>query len=213
MRCGLSLSVVAIAGMLLAGCATLAQQPSTKPSAARTTVAVVGDSLSAGSPLLASGEIDPDTWVAQLPSAAIVLKGGWAVAGATSTAMRAGASHVDADVLVIMAGTNDVRSGLPLSETEANLIAIRRIVGGGSVLVTAIPPDDAFQTQTASFNLSLQSFVRSHGWSWVDPWGPVRVGQRYRPGMSDDGVHPVRAAAAQVAVAMVRSIKRLGASG
>jgi hypothetical protein len=200
--------------VLLAACSAPAAPrpaaPGSESPTSRTdaTFAAVGDSITVvHSTEFSAGVIDPDSWVAQVPSKDLRFVGGWAERGSSTALMRAGAAPVDADVLVIMAGTNDVLIGVPLSTTEANLVAIRRIVGGRAVVVSAIAPDDTAPAATAAFNTELESFVAAQGWTWVDPWTSVRSGQEYGTGMSVDGIHPTPAAARPVGVAMRAAIR------
>jgi lysophospholipase L1-like esterase len=55
--------------------------------------------------------------------------GGYAVPGATTAVMRDGAGPVDADVLVVMGGTNDVGTEVPWEMTRANLVQIVTAAG------------------------------------------------------------------------------------
>lgn len=200
-----TITAVGVSLLLLTGCTQAARSavPPTSPAPSASvsesttvTFAAVGDSLTAGqSAAFAQGSLDPGTWVSQLPGDRLVFKGGWAVPGSTTQQMRDGVAPVDADLLIVMAGTNDVGLNVPLATSEANLEAIVRIVGGRTVVISAIPPSNTYPTQAAAYNQALESFARVHGWHWVDPWAQVRDGEVYKQGATLDGVHPVPDAA------------------
>jgi lysophospholipase L1-like esterase len=124
--------------------------------------------------------------------------GGWAVPGAPTAAMRAGARPVAADVLVLMAGTNDVRLGVDWPETEDNLVAIVETVGIGRVLVSAIPPYDPDPGRSVDFNRRLEKLAADRGWTFLTPWSTFDDDGSWTAGASADGVHPVPSVAAEV---------------
>lgn len=194
---GLSVTLLVLA-LALSGCTTVGAalaQPAPTPAATSskvTRVAVVGDSITAAlSPDFASGDVDPGSWVHEvMADDRAVFAGGWAVWGATTADMRAGVRPVDADVLVLLAGSNDVEQGVPFATTAANLEAIARIVGGRRVVVAGIPPIDADPGDRAAFNVRLEAFVRAQGWTWVPPVAAIESDGRFSPGLSDDGEHP-----------------------
>ncbi len=163
--------------------------PSPAPDGDR--VAVVGDSITdVQSEDFSGGRIDPDSWVAEVLDEGRTFAGGWAVWGATTDQMARGVQPLDADVLLILAGTNDVAFGIPFAETAANLVAIADTVGAPRVVVSAIPPLDPLPEEVERFNSELRSFVRSEGWEWVDPMARIESDGQFRAGMSDDGIHP-----------------------
>jgi lysophospholipase L1-like esterase len=196
--------------LLLGGCSTVGAAgtppPTTTPrstiAAAPTTIAVVGDSLTAGGSLdFSGGEYDRSTWVTQVLDDDIVLSGGWAIGGATTASMRAAVEPVDPDVLVIMAGTNDIGTGVPFQASKDNMDAIVRIVGGSHVIISAIPPYNPSPAAADDYNTNMAVYASSMGWTWVDPTADLRSGSVYKDGMSVDGVHPT--AEGQTAMAEV----------
>jgi lysophospholipase L1-like esterase len=206
LRAGLLAVLIVV---LLSGCAAAAR-PSSGSTRMTTTVAVVGDSLTAGARTAFSPyDIDPNTWVAQLTSSSIEVIGGWAVPGSTTAVMRAYSEPTDPDVLVILAGTNDVSGRVPASVTEANIVAIRRIEGGSRVLLSAIPPNVYAPKVAVALNAALRSLAVDHHWYWVDPWVAVRSGTAYAKGASADGIHPLPPAAKLVGEAMQRAILKI----
>lgn len=158
------------------------------------TFATAGDSLT----------IYPDTWWQQWndPSIVKTSPGGYASSGKTSEQVLEALRPLvplDADVLVLMLGTNDVRLGFTVAETLANLDAIVELVDAPSVLVTLTPPSDLTTTscptscRTGQFvlNRAIQSHAAKRGWLAADPWSSYRaMSQGWTPGASDDGRHP-----------------------
>ena len=154
-------------------------------------VAFVGDSLTVGfSPDFSAGDIDPGSWVQQVLDERFTFGGGWAVWGATTDQMRAGVTPLDAEVLVILAGTNDVALGVPFETTAENLSAIADTIGAERVVVSAIPPLDTAPDLPPAFNARLERFVESQGWAWVPPVEELEAAAgRFAEGMTSDGVH------------------------
>lgn len=163
-------------------------------------IAVVGDSITVGSqsPTFAPGQVSEDSWVSYAVGDPIQLAGGWARWGATTGEMAAAVAPVDADVLVILAGTNDLAAGTPTEQVAANLEQIVAQVGVERVLLCAVPPLDARPELVPPFNEFLRGLADDHGWSWVDPSAGIRTEGHFAPGMSVDGVHPTQAGATQI---------------
>ena len=162
------------------------------------TLAVVGDSISeADSRDFSAGLLGRASWVSHAVGEGIRFAGGWAVSGALTSQMARGARPVEADVLVMLAGTNDVYRGLPFDTCAANLRSIAETVGAGRVVVSTIPPIDFEPMLVTTYNRQLQDFAAASGWEFVDGMTGIRQGDRFAEGMSLDGVHPtVRAAEA-----------------
>ncbi len=168
-------------------------------AAGAVTIAVVGDSITVGSDgTFAPGQVSEDSWVRYAVGDPIELAGGWARWGATTAEMAAAAAPVPADVLVIMAGTNDLAAGTPTAQVAVNLEQITAAVGAEQVLLCGVPPLDARPELVPTFNEFLQRTAQEHGWAWVDPAAAVRTGGSFAPGMSVDGVHPTPAGATQI---------------
>jgi lysophospholipase L1-like esterase len=166
-------------------------------------MAVVGDSVSeADSPNFAAGAIGPGSWVSSALGEGIVFAGGWANGGATSAQMLQAAAPVAADVLVIVAGVNDSGQGIPFATTAANLRGIASAVGAPRVVLATVPPRDRAPAVATTYNQRLRELATAQGWEFVDAMAGVRAGERYRPGMTVDGVHPSVAGAATIGAAM-----------
>lgn len=181
--------------------------PSTEPKAVR--FAAVGDSITQGnSPDFSVGLTGSLSWVTYARSPLDLFAGGWAAGGATTARMAANVAPVKADVLVVIAGTNDLAQGVPFSVTASNIESIVATVGAPRVVVSAIPPRDSAQAATAAFNASLKEFVLAHRWEWVDAPAGVRQGEQYAAGMSLDGIHPSQAGAEALGRALDAAISR-----
>src|SRR5690625_3896685 len=77
----------------------------------------VGDSITAAdSPDFSAGELGAESWVNYVVGEDVELVGGWAAWGATTGEMADNVEPADGDVLVVMAGTNDVALGTPLTD-------------------------------------------------------------------------------------------------
>lgn len=170
------------------------------------TFAAVGDSITeANSTDFSAGKIGARSWVSHVgPGAAFA--GGWALSGARSAAMAENARGVEADVLVILAGTNDVFNDVPFDQTAGNLVRVAEKVGAEKVLVSAIPPIDFEPDLATRFNQQLKRFVMSRGWVFVDPMTGIREGDRFAAGMTTDGVHPTEGAAQVIGAALGQAI-------
>ncbi|HIZ38117.1 MAG TPA: SGNH/GDSL hydrolase family protein [Candidatus Ruania gallistercoris] len=166
-------------------------------------IAVVGDSITqASAPTFAPGQVSEDSWVSYAVGDPIQLTGGWARWGATTAEMAAAASPVDAEVLVIMAGTNDLAVGTETGQVAADLQRIVEQVGADQVLLCAVPPMDARPEVVPPFNDFLAETAARNGWAWVDPAAGIREDGTFAPGMSVDGLHPTQAGATQIGAAV-----------
>ena len=111
------------------------------PAGQNVTFAAVGDSLTeADSPNFAAGRIGEQSWILHAEAAGLDFAGGWARWGAPTSLMAANVRPVDADVLVVLAGTNDVARGVPFAETAANIASIVAAAGPERVVVSAVLP-------------------------------------------------------------------------
>ncbi|GAB3357437.1 SGNH/GDSL hydrolase family protein [Modestobacter lapidis] len=161
-------------------------------AAAVTSFVAVGDSLTAGPvPLPELRFPGSGSWVGAAQGAALDLRGGWAVPGATTADMLAGVQRQDADVVVVLAGTNDISRGIPWATRAANIQAIVATVGAGDVLLSAVPPLDPHPAEALDHNSRLAALAQERGWAFTDPWTGVRTpAGTFVPGASADGVHP-----------------------
>ena len=167
------------------------------------TLAVVGDSISeADSRDFSAGLLGRASWVSHAVGDGIRFAGGWAVSGALTSQMARGAQPVEADVLVMLAGTNDVYRGLPFATCAVNLRSIAETVGAGRVVVSTIPPIDFEPALVTAYNQQLQDFAAASGWEFVDAMAGIRRGEQFAEGMSMDGVHPTVLAAETIGAAV-----------
>ena len=168
-------------------------------------IAAVGDSITdADSPDFSGGELGEESWVSHAVGDGVAFAGGWAQWGATTAQMAAGAQPVDADVLVVLAGTNDVTAGIPFGETATNIAEIAATVNAPRVLISAVPPIDPDPVLAVELNANLEALAVAREWEFVDAPAGARDGNRFAPGMSADGVHPT-AQGARVIGAAVRA--------
>ncbi|MEA5453556.1 SGNH/GDSL hydrolase family protein [Sinomonas sp. JGH33] len=169
--------------------------------------AAIGDSITyANSPDFLGGRTGSLSWITYAVGPDLRFVGGWARGGATTEVMAANAGPEDADVLAIIAGTNDVARNVPFSVTAANLEKIVATVGARRVVVSAIPPRNDNAQGTEAFNEALELFVAQRGWTFVDAVAGVRDGERYAAGMSDDGVHPSEEGARIIGTALGQAL-------
>lgn len=155
-------------------------------------VAVVGDSNTTGFKTTLADGIDAGTsWIALVPQSEIKYAGGWARNGATSTAMRDNVvALAGADVVVIMAGTNNIATGLPDETLVADLEAIAGTVGAAHTVISAIAPFDARADEAVVLNARLASIAASHDWTFVDPWQDLRTTDgKWMDIYRSDGLH------------------------
>jgi acyl-CoA thioesterase I len=192
--------------------------PATPAPAPPSTFVAVGDSITAGatdaSQSLVEDRVQGDaSW---LPAAEQVsgvdLVAGWAVPGATTADMLAGVEPTDwtADVVVVMAGTNDLSRGVPWQESAAAIEGIVAAVGARTAVVVAIAPNDPRPAARNGFNAALAELAGRNGWTYLDPWTEVDAGGAFTPGASPDGVHPTPAVATDVGNRIGRSLAALG---
>jgi lysophospholipase L1-like esterase len=206
-----------VAALFLSSCAdprAAAPDAATAPTAAPDAVrlAVVGDSITeADSPDFDGGRLGPESWLEHTVGDGVVLVGGWARWGATTAQMAAAVEPVEADVLVVLAGTNDVGSGEAAAETPENLRRIADVVGAPRVVLSAVPPIDAAPHLATGLNAELEDLAAEEGWEWVDAPAGLRDGARFAEGMASDGLHPTEAGARVIGEAIRGAV--LGAGG
>jgi lysophospholipase L1-like esterase len=195
-RVGAALTVVACASLVV-GCS--APEPadgtgSPEPSAdaALGSFAAVGDSITdADSPNFAGGDFGAASWATYVVDDGFAFAGGWAEWGATTGLMADSVGPFDADVLVVLAGTNDVAFGIPFEDSAANLDRIIDGVGIEDVVVVSIPPMDALPDGAQGYNERVEDLAGDRGWRFVDASAGLRTADgRFGEGMSSDGLHP-----------------------
>lgn len=153
---------------------------------------VVGDSLTAGTdPIEGNRVVSAQSWVPAAEGPPLAFLGGWAVPGATTAGMLEEVGPMRADVLVLMAGTNDLLGGYETPGIHANLVAIVERVGVDEVLLAAIGPIDGRAAEVTEYNRQLEALAAESGWRFVDPWVDAWDDGSFVRGASDDGLHPV----------------------
>ena len=207
------LAVLSVGASLLAslaatpsGAATAADPSDLAPASFSTgvrTYVAVGDSITAGMVQATDSLSAPGatSWLNGETAARLQRVGGWAYPGTTTADMRAGFVRTPADVLVLLAGTNDLARGIPWEVTEANLVAIAAQAGTRNLLLVAIPPSDANPPARTAFNARLAALAGRAQWRFVDPWTGVAVDGAWAPGTTVEGIHPtpeIAAAAGRV---------------
>jgi len=191
------IATLVAAALVLAGCTAA-------PGDDAITFAVAGDSLTAWDDETfpePDGELDPITWTHWVIADGLELTGGYARGFASARDIADNIIAVDADVLVVMVGTNDTG----VTDTDAVLASIDEIVaiaGARAVLISAIPPDDGFAAEALAYNQELTAFAADRDWGFVDPWADMRVEGAWDDGLSVDGIHPT-ADAAKTAGALI----------
>lgn len=172
--------------------------------------AAVGDSISdADSPDFAAGDLGAASWATYVVADGFEFAGGWAEWGATTAMMAASVGPIEADVFVVLAGTNDVASGVPFEESAANLDRIVDVVGIENVAVVSIPPMDAMPAGAEPYNEHLEEMAGDRGWRFVDASAGLRaVDGTFVDGMSSDGLHPSVAGARVLGGAIAAELRK-----
>lgn len=180
-------------------------QPSPESDAIR--MAAVGDSITdADSEDFAGGILGPQSWVSYAISEEIEFVGGWAEWSASTARMAEEVQQpFDADVLVIVAGTNDA-GWTPHDEIGENLSRIADAAAVDAVMLSSVPPNDFNRDATVELNAYLERFASDAGWTWVDAAADVRDGDRFAEGTSYDGVHPTEQGARAIGEAIGAAI-------
>jgi lysophospholipase L1-like esterase len=170
------------------------------------TVVVVGDSITEmDSPDFDAGDIGAGSWAAYADGHGIRIIGGWAHSGATTAQMLAGVctQALEADVLVILAGNNDIDHDVSTSVIEAQLEKIAGRVHAHRVVLSTVAPEDAVAPAVQYLNSQLPALARAQGWQMVDPMSAISDGHgHYLPGMTSDRVHPTLPAARVIGEAL-----------
>lgn len=203
----LTRSALVLAVFLLSGCtATAVAAPVvTSPRAHEMRpirVAAVGDSHTAGvltgqkSVALNPTNPEPTSWLHYVLNECDVWAGGWAVGGASVEDMIGGVTApIDADVLVIMAGWNNLggenSSGVSFQPILDSIDRIAATAGVRKVILSAVPPYVYDPARGVAYNAALKVHAAEQGWNWVDPWATIRTSDtgEYLPGMTIDTYH------------------------
>ncbi|WP_395244139.1 SGNH/GDSL hydrolase family protein [Agromyces sp. MMS24-K17] len=207
-----TLALAAVAAALLVGCSapggTVEPEPSAEARGIR--FAAVGDSITAAdSADFAAGDLGAASWATYAVADGFTFGGGWAEWGATTARMADSVRPYGADVLVLLAGTNDVAFAVPFADTAANLDRIVDRAGIDDVLVVSIPPMDALPAGADEHNDRLADLADDRGWRFVDASAGLRTSDgRFRDGLSSDGLHPTEAGAAVLGAAIAAELGR-----
>jgi lysophospholipase L1-like esterase len=117
--------------------------------------------------------------------------------------LAAEAGPSTADVLVVLAGSNDVAFATSNDDVE---LALQRLVDRTQVprvLLASIPPGARQPQKTADFNDLLSRIAYRHDWSFVNASADLVARDcAYRPRMTLDGVRPSEAGAKAIAEAV-----------
>jgi lysophospholipase L1-like esterase len=159
------------------------------------TFAAVGDSMTEWTIKTATTS---NPWVYVAQSSNLRFVGGFAASGDKTFEMLAGMkaqSAFSADVLVILAGRNDVTlmqdypSAWTVAQGMSTIQAIAATAGIKHVLLSAIAPCGV---DCDAWNAALKSLAAAEHWSWVDPWTSLTDPSTdlYYPSLTVDGVHP-----------------------
>lgn len=190
--------------LAVSGCGSAAHRVTAPPGAV--TVVVVGDSItSMDSPDFDAGEIGPGSWADYADGHGVAILGGWAHPGATTTDMLNALANrtLAADVLVILAGNNDIDHNVSAPVIESRLERIAGMVHARHVVLSTVAPEDAVAAAVEELNSQLPALAGARGWLLVDPMSTISDGHgRYRPGMTRDGVHPTPPAARVIGSAL-----------
>ncbi|WP_411698338.1 SGNH/GDSL hydrolase family protein [Conyzicola sp.] len=170
--------------------------PTTLPTTP-TTFAVIGDSISARASR-AGLDMSGGSWTtyASQGGAEFVAEG-WAQSGAKLLEMTTNAAPVTADVLVVLAGTNDLDGVLTIENRLGLVTEIVEKAGAERVILSAVPPLDRDPAASTAWNAALQKLAADNAWRFVDPWQTMRTPEgTYAPSYTPDGIHPSVQAAA-----------------
>lgn len=198
---GLSALVVGIAALITVPIVlvTVPEEPTGRASASASAsterdtirVAIAGDSLSAGTSGFSGNGLDAGSWMTYAQGGRVRYVGGWAQAGATPEQIAAAVRPIGrVDVLVVLAGTNAVRTGRSLEEERISYERIVATIAPRVVIVSSIPPYGPNPGGAIRYNRLLREYSQERGWTWSDSWQWARNGNGWKTGASADGVHP-----------------------
>lgn len=191
----------------------------TEPADQQTTFTVLGDSNTTGHATTLERGIELGrSWVVSAENQGPVLVGGYAHDGYTTTQLRERATETDADVLVIMAGTNDLRRR-HWSPTDTDAVAgaiqksrLRVGIAADDTVLLAIAPNSRRPKVTKQFNRWLKRYARAHGMRFSDPWRGMRAagGGWARRADHTDGTHGSASAYELVGRRIATVVDRVG---
>jgi lysophospholipase L1-like esterase len=150
-------------------------------------VAVLGDAVTAWRP--------PDhpatSWVTYARGNGVRVAQDWVDPDATVQKLSTRVTATRADVLVVLAGTNDLRADTANDQVELGLQRAVERAGVDKVLISSIPPVPYLTQETADFNELLARIAYRHDWSFVDA-GTTVVDDNcsFSSGMRGPGARP-----------------------
>jgi lysophospholipase L1-like esterase len=160
-------------------------------------LAAYGDSITKADGRPDLGLLGTESWYSHLVCPGDFADGGNAgVAGETSAQVlaRLRADRPEVDVLVITAGTNDLRPGVPTEETVRNLTDAVETGRDCAATVLLATPIAWRGTDGAELDAAVRELAARERVPLVDFAGVLS-----RDGMTKDGVHPTAAAARRLA--------------
>ncbi|MDI3330654.1 MAG: SGNH/GDSL hydrolase family protein [Micrococcus sp.] len=205
-------------------------QSETSPGADPVGLEVYGDSLTvADSPSFQAGMTGPRSWAHHLPPHGMRMEAGSGRWGATAGDILA--QHlrpgVQADLLVLFLGTNDLAAAGPADDAglarrhedfigSLDRIVERRGYPPERVVVVAVGPrNGGAAAPVERWNSLTHRAAADRGWQLLDPWPRLRTsGNRYAdPSLTTDGLHLDTAGAERLAAGMAAGIRRLATPG
>jgi lysophospholipase L1-like esterase len=189
-----------------------------RPGTGAPAAVFVGDSITRGNSDLAAGRLGSRSWFTELVTGAdapLAYAGAIAENGRSTAWM---ADHVDdalaldPDLLVVLGGTNDVAAQVP---PELIVLNLRRMAeaadeAGVAMAVATIPPldVDGVDAEVAAANDAIRAFAAGAGVTLLDT-GPAVAGPdgAWRPGLTDDGIHPNAEGAQRMAAAAAAAFR------
>lgn len=181
------------------------------PNDSNVRVGAVGDSITqANSPDFDQGRFGDQSWLHYVIDTDQSFAGGWAQWGATTEQMAEHTPRFQTDILIIMAGTNDLALGVGFSEIASNLRDIADQVDSKQTILASIPPLDHDPEASKEFNVLLKELAHDQHWIWVDASEGIRGSDgRFLPGMSYDGVHPSADGAAHIGSRLLKAVNKV----
>lgn len=196
-----------------------------EPAATATTYEVYGDSLTvADAQDFAGGRLGPESWVSHMDPErfAVTAAGGrWGATVPDVTAGHLAEGPVEADALLLFLGTNDLfrAAGDSAAAHDAFVGQVEDLVarrGGGeaAVVVVAVGPSGTDAARgvpgpVRDWNGRTRAAAEERGWTYLDPWGPVRDEESNTfadPADTTDGLHLSASGAERLAEGMVQAL-------
>lgn len=195
------------------------------PAEGATSYEVYGDSLTvADSQDLSGGRLGPESWLSHMDPErfAVTAAGGrWGATVPDVLAAHLADGPVESDGILVFLGTNDLfrAVGDPAEAHDAFVGQVKDLVGrrgGGeaAVVVVAVGPSGTDPARgvpgpVRDWNERTRAAAEERGWTYVDPWGPVRHEESNTfadPADTTDGLHLSVAGAEKLAEGMGRAL-------